>query len=140
MGLRALLFPEPPRRLAWGRQVQLVLRTIHVVAMAVLVGAVVLDSRPPGLLVWLALTGVSGLGLLAIELYRGMSFLYLGAGAAVVAKLTLLGVAHALPAIRVELYLAATAVASIGSHMNWTWRHFSLLHWRVVAKPRPKAS
>ncbi len=137
MSLKTLLFPDPPRKLGWGREAQILLRTVHVVTMAVLVGAVVLGAKPPALGVWLALVTASGVGLLAVELYRGLSFLYLGAGVAMVVKLALLAVAHALPGLKAELYLAATAVASVGSHMSWSWRHFSVVHWKVQGKRRP---
>ena len=45
---------------------------------------------------------------------------------------TLLGLGIAFPAVRFELYLAATLVASVGSHMSSSWRHFSLLHRTVL--------
>ena len=49
-----------------------------------------------------------------------------GAGWAVLLKLALIGMGSVVPALRLELYVAATVVASIGSHMPSTWRHLSL--------------
>jgi hypothetical protein len=81
-----------------------------------------------------ALTIASGLLLLGIDLWKSGAYLYQGNGAAVLLKLALLGLGQSVPAARLEWYLAATAVASIGSHMPKTWRHWSLLDRRVMEK------
>ncbi|NTV75289.1 MAG: hypothetical protein HGA66_13925 [Holophaga sp.] len=47
-------------------------------------------------------------------------------------KLALLGLGNLVPQQRLGWYLAATAVASIGSHMPGNWRHFSLIHGKVI--------
>jgi len=122
-----LLFCQPPRQLHWSRPLQVAARTVHVAAMGLLLGGIAFQAPPAQLRLHILLTVISGLLLLAIDLGKSFIFLYQGAGAAVLLKLLLIGAAHALPAWRLELYLAATAVASVGSHMNSAWRHFSLL-------------
>jgi hypothetical protein len=77
-------------------------------------------------------TVASGVGLLAVELARTGVFLYTGAGAASILKLALLGLGFAFPVARFELYLAATLLASVGSHMSGRWRHWSLLDRRTL--------
>lgn len=126
------LFCSPPRRLPGARPVQVAARTAHVVAMGLVLGGVAYQAPAGALLPPLLVTALSGLLLLGIDLAKSFVFLYQGAGAAVLLKLLLLGLGHALPAWRLELYLAATAIAAIGSHMNRTWRHFSLLHGREL--------
>lgn len=77
-------------------------------------------------------TVLSGILLLAIEVARTGVFLYQGAGVASLLKLALLGFGLAFPVARFELYLAATLVASVGSHMSGAWRHWSILDRKVL--------
>ena len=113
------------------RVLQILSRTVHVTAMALVLGGLAFDAPPERFLLPLLLTTASGVVLFAIELYRSFAFLYQGAGVATLLKLLMLGLASALPTLRFELYLSATLLASLGSHMNYYWRHFSLLHMRV---------
>lgn len=129
-----LLFPWPPRRLPWARPVQVALRTVHVAAMALVLGGLAFDVPDPRLHVAGVVTVASGVGLLAVEIARTGVFLYTGAGAASLLKLALLGLGVAFPAARFELYLAATLLASIGSHMSGRWRHWSLLDRRSLTQ------
>ena len=82
-------------------------------------------------------TVISGVLLLAIDLWKSCLFLVEGAGAGVLLKLVMLGLGNLFPESRLPWYLAAAAVASFGSHMPSAWRHFSFLEWRVMEiKPR----
>jgi hypothetical protein len=123
-------------RLPWARPVQVALRTIHIMAMGLLLGGVALGAGRERLQASILATVASGCLLLALDLAKGSSSLTQGSGAAVLLKLVLLGVGNLYPGARLEWYLAATAVASIGAHMPGSWRHFSLLEGRVV--PRMK--
>ena len=124
--------PPPPRRFRGERVVKVAARTVHIVAMALVLGGVAYAAPPRALLLPLALTVASGLLLLGTDLWKGGAYLAQGNGVAVLLKLALLALGQALPAVRFECYLAATAVASIGSHMPRTWRHWSFLHRRVI--------
>ncbi len=129
---KELLFPWPPRSLRWARPVQVALRTVHVAAMALVLGGLAFDVPDARLHAAGVVTVASGVGLLAVELARTGVFLYTGAGAASLLKLALLGLGVAFPVARFELYLAATLVASVGSHMSGSWRHWSLLDRRTL--------
>ena len=135
--LAAALFPAEPRRFPWGRPVQIGLRTVHVAAMAMVLGGLPMGGTRDTLLPWIVATVASGALLLGVDLWKSCAFLLQGAGVAVLLKLALLGLGELFPAVRFEWYLAATVVASVGSHMIGTWRHFSFLEWRVV-EPREK--
>jgi hypothetical protein len=77
------------------------------------------------LLVPIVLTVTSGLLLLvAMVAWKTLS-LAQGAGWAMFLKLGLLGLGNVFTALRFELYLAATVVTAIASHMPSAWRHFS---------------
>ena len=131
-GPGGLLFPWPPRSLRWARPVQVALRTVHVAAMALVLGGLAFDVPDARLHAAGVVTVASGVGLFVVELARTGVFLYTGAGAASILKLALLGLGFAFPVARFELYLAATLLASVGSHMSGRWRHWSLLDRRTL--------
>lgn len=131
----ALLFPEAPRRFRWARPVQLVLRSLHIAAMALVVGGIPFGADFQALRGPILLTLVSGVLLFAVDLAKDLAILTQGSGVAVLLKLGLLGLGVLQPAARLPWYLAATLVASVGSHMPGTWRHFSFLTWKVLRYP-----
>ncbi len=120
------LFPATQRPLGGLRQLQILLRSGHVLAMTVLVAQAL---GAPSTAARSALAGsgtlLTGLGLLGIELYRSGHFVHQGAGLALWAKLALLGAARWVPGLQGELLLLATLVAAWGSHMTRGWRHYS---------------
>jgi len=130
--LRERLAPRPPRTFRGARAVQVAARTVHIAAMALVLGGVAYAARERALVLPLAFTIASGLLLLGIDLWKGGAYLVQGNGVGVLLKLALLGLGQLFPAARLECYIAATAVASIGSHMPRTWRHWSFLHRRVL--------
>lgn len=133
--LLQVLCPESPRHFPWARPVQLVLRSLHIAAMALVLGAIPFGAGFHALQVPILLTVASGALLFAIDLARDAAILTQGSGVAVVVKLALLGMGVWQPASRLPWYLAATLVASVGSHMPGTWRHFSFLQWKVIKHP-----
>ncbi len=133
--LRALLFPETPRYFPWARPVQLVLRSIHIAAMALVVGGLPFGADFHTLRSAILITVASGLLLFAVDLARDLAILTQGSGVAVLLKLALLGLGALQPATRLPWYLAATLVASVGSHMPGSWRHFSFLTGQVMRYP-----
>ncbi|WP_306598149.1 hypothetical protein [Geothrix sp. 21YS21S-2] len=120
-------FPLP-----WARPFQVGLRTAHIMAMGLVLGGVALGAGHGRLKASIAATVVSGVLLFALDLAKGTTVIYQGSGVAVLLKLALLGLGNLVPQQRLGWYLAATAVASIGSHMPGNWRHFSLIHGKVI--------
>lgn len=133
--LGALLFPASPRFFPWARPAQLILRSLHIAAMALVVGAIPFGADLGQLRASILLVVASGVLLFAIDLARDMGILVQGSGVAVLLKLGLLGLGALQPAHRLPWYLAATLVASVGSHMPGAWRHFSFLRWKVLRYP-----
>ena len=130
--LARLLFPEEPRRFPAGRPIQVGLRTVHIVAMAMVLGGLGRGGTRETLLPWILATVASGVLLFGVDLWKSCAYLSQGAGVAVLLKLALLGMGNLFPEDRFGWYLAATAVASVGSHMIGAWRHFSFLEWKVL--------
>lgn len=122
----------PPSRIPGARAVQVVLRSVHIAAMALVLGGIAQGGDFEMLRAPILWTVLSGVLLLVVDLARRCLVLSQGSGAALFLKLGLLGLGNLLPAARLEWYLAATLVASIGSHMSGDWRHFSLLKGRVL--------
>ena len=112
---------------SWTRALQVGLRTVHIIAMALLLGGLGVGAGFDRLKLSILGTVLSGGLLLLVDLAKGSSVLTQGSGAAVVLKLGLLGLGNLFPGARLSWYLAATAVASIGAHMPGRWRHFPLL-------------
>jgi hypothetical protein len=118
--------PEAFRRLGLARGVQVGLRTWHIVAMAFALGGLASHGTQHDVHAAMAQSAWSGVLLLGAMIAWGSLNITQGAGWAVLAKLVLIGMGSAVPALRLELYVAATVVASIGSHMPRAWRHLSL--------------
>ncbi len=127
-----LLCPESPRHFRWARPVQLFLRSLHLAAMALVLGAIPFGADFAALRGPILATILSGLLLFAIDLARDAAILVQGSGVAVLLKLALLGIGVLQPSHRLAWYLAATLVASVGAHMSGNWRHFSFTAWKVM--------
>jgi hypothetical protein len=102
-------------------------RTVHVAAIGLLLGGIAYSAPAGALVVPIALSLASGLVLLGIDLWQTDGYFAQGRGLAVLLKLALLALGQLLPEARLGFYLAATAVASVGSHMPRAWRHWALL-------------
>ena len=102
--------------------------------MAIVLGGLAFRVPDAQLRASFLLTVASGVLLLGIEVAKSGVFLYLGAGFASILKLALLGLGQHLPEHRFAFYLAATVVASVGSHMSGAWRHYSFLDRKVLTQ------
>jgi hypothetical protein len=109
------------------------LRTVHLAAFGMLLGGHAFGVEAERLLASLYLTIGSGLGLMALEIYAvGLYWLLLGKGIMVLVKLALLLLIPFFWEVRVALLLLVVGIASVGSHMPARYRHYSLLHRRVI--------
>lgn len=111
---------------------QVLLRSAHIVAMALLLGGVARGASFEALRGPILWTVISGLLLMVLDLARRCLSLTQGSGVALLLKLALLALGNLFPAARLEWYLAATFLASVGAHMSGDWRHFDFLKGRVI--------
>jgi hypothetical protein len=109
------------------RLLQVLLRTLHIAAMGIVLGGCFLGAGYEALRIAIWVTLGSGTALLLMDLFKGPEVLLQGSGMAVLLKLSLLGFGQLLSDHRFAWYLAATLVASFGSHMPRAWRHHVLL-------------
>ncbi len=135
-GGRPVPRPRGVRSFRGERAVQIAARTVHIAAMGLVLGGVAYAVPQQRLGLPVALTIVSGLILFGVDLWKGGAYLVQGNGVAVLVKLALLGVGQFAPGQRLGWYLAATVVASVGSHMPHAWRHWSFVHGRVLEDRR----
>jgi hypothetical protein len=113
--------------MTWSRAAQVALRSVHIAAMGLVLGGIWLGGGYERLRGAILLTIASGLLLAVIDLAKGPAFLLQGSGVALLLKLALLGLGCWFAGVRLQWYLAATVVASIGSHMPGAWRQFSFI-------------
>ena len=125
--------PEQVRYVPGTRAISIALRTLHLAAFGILLGGHVFGVEPEKLLLYLSLTILSGIGLIATEVYAvGLYSFFLGKGLMVLAKLGLLLAVPVFWEQRVALLLVVVVIASVGSHMPARYRHYSVLHRRVI--------
>ena len=136
--IRYWLFPEEMRLLPGARAWSVAFRTLHLAAFGVLLGGHAFGVEAERLLPSLWLTILSGIGLIVLELYAGgLYWIFLGKGITVLVKL---GILLAIPFFwdaRVLLFLLVVGIASVSSHMPARFRHYSLLHGRVIVPGAP---
>jgi hypothetical protein len=120
------------RRPGWTRAIEIALRTSHLGAMAILVGGVHLAAGDPALPAWRALTGVTGLGLLATEVRHSRHWVYQGRGLVTLLHVAALGLLL-VPGAGARLATAlALVLGAVGSHLPKSVRKWSLRHRRIV--------
>jgi hypothetical protein len=136
MDLRALLLPDPRRRLPHARAWNVGARTVHLGATGVLVGGHFFGVPADTLLPWLYAAIASGAVMFAVELYSSFDWLTELGGLAVVLKLALLSAIPFAWSARVPMLFVVVAVAGIGSHMPGRYRHYSLRYRRVMKETK----
>src|SRR3970282_634317 len=131
--LRYWLFPERMRFLPRSRAVSIAFRPLHLAAFGILLGGHAFELHTDRLLLYLWLTILSGIGLIALEMYAvGLYWLGLGKGIMGLVKVALPLLTPFFGNARVPLLLLVGGIASVGSHMPARYRHYSLFHRGVI--------
>jgi hypothetical protein len=130
--LWVLLFPSAPRSLPYNRGISIGLRTLHLLGSTLLLGGHAFGAEPQRLVALLYLTVGSGLGLILLELYRSCDWVYQGMGVLVIVKTVITALAGLWWEQRVALLCLVVVLGSVGSHMPAAYRHYSVLHGRVL--------
>lgn len=114
------------------RALNITLRTLHLGAMAILVGGVAFDVAPGRLRVAVWATVATGVALAAMEAGLRPTWLHELRGVMTLAKVALLCAIPLVGEYRQALVLAVVAIGSVASHMPRRFRHYSLLSRRVI--------
>jgi hypothetical protein len=131
-GWRRLFRPVRPRSLPYARFCGIVFRTVHLMAISTLVGGHAFGAPVAALKPLLYVAIVTGAGLIVLESYPSLHFVFEGWGLFVIAKLVLLCLIPFMWSRRFPILLAVVAIASVGSHMPARFRHYSLLYRKVI--------
>ena len=125
--LRQWFFPEQIRFLPGARAWSIAFRTLHLAAFGLVLGGHAFSVDAEKLLAYLWLTILSGIGLIALEMYAaGLYWLFLGKGVMVLVKLGLLLAIPFFWEARVAILVLVVVIASVGSHMPSRYRHYSV--------------
>ena len=127
-----LFRPVVPTKNGYARAGKIALRTAHLIGAGILLGGHFFDAPAGELRPWLALAVASGIGLIMLEAYPSLHFLFEGWGVVTLTKLALLIVIPFAWDTRVPILFAVVALGSVGSHMPARFRHYSLLYRRVI--------
>ncbi len=129
---RSALFPAERRQLPHARWWNITARTVHIAAIGVLLGGHVFDVTAERLVPALGVAILSGLALMAIEIYPSAHWTHQVCALTVYVKVILLCSVPFAWAWRVPILLLVVAIASIGSHMPRKYRHYSIIFRRVM--------
>ena len=114
----SFLFPETPRRFPGRRQLKTVLRAVHVVCAAALLGAFLFRAPPAEQQLWLHATGVSGAIFLLFDVHETLAFILQIRGVVVMLKILLVCCLTWLTASAVWLLGGLVVVSVISSHAS----------------------
>jgi len=117
---------------AGARSVNIVVRTAHIGAMALLVGGRMFAIDGGSLRPWHALTSLTGLALLMSEASHSRHWVYQARGLIVLAHVGAFALVAAAPAWARQAIVAALVLGSVGSHLPKAVRKWSLRHRGVV--------
>jgi len=120
------------------RALNIALRTLHIAAMGVLLGGHAFDVAPERLYVSLWLVVGTGVALTALEAWPRWSWFHELRGVMTMVKVALMCAVPLVWEYRLPLLLAVVVMGSVASHMPRRFRHYSLLHRRVISQyPSP---
>ena len=131
MGLKALLFPESPRRLPGQRPANLALRALHLVGITGIAGGFLFELPRELWQVYWYLALASGIGLSLLYLASTFQWLFQLKGGVVVLKLVLLAVAVREPQWQGPLFIAIILLSALMAHAPGAVRGYN---W---CPPRP---
>jgi len=130
--LHRLFQPQEPLPIAHARLYKVTLRTAHLMAISVLVGGHAFSAPVSALKPLLYVAIATGAGMILLEAGPTLHFVFEGWGLLLLGKLVLLCCIPFAWKQRFPILLAVVAIASIGSHMPRSLRHYSLLYRRVI--------
>jgi hypothetical protein len=122
--------PEPSTAkpaIPYARVWSILLRTLHLLAISILVGGHAFNAPIGPLRPTLYLAIVSGVGMAFIEAYPSWQALFQGWGVLVLIKLALLCVVPFAWSHRFAILVVVLVIASVGSHMPKRLRHWAPL-------------
>jgi hypothetical protein len=122
-----ILFPRRHRNIPGKRWINIVLRTLHLIGTAGIGAVYLLGVTAPGWLIYLLLTILSGLAMIAVEVWSEWIWLVQVRGVAILAKLALLVAMALFPRAAALLFMLVIVISALASHAPARLRHYPLL-------------
>jgi hypothetical protein len=119
--------PTPKPAIPHARVYSIAFRTLHILAISILVGGHAFNAPAEQLRPLLYVAIVSGIGMAVIEAYPSFQSLFQGWGLLLLSTLALLCVIPFAWKYRFPILLVVVIIGSVGSHMTKKLRHYSLL-------------
>ncbi|WP_027854718.1 hypothetical protein [Marinobacterium litorale] len=132
MGIKRTLFPESSRTLPGKRYISLTLRGLHLVGVAGVAGLFLFQLPFEQWRFYGLLALVSGVLMMAVEIWGDGVWLFQLRGQAVLLKLVLLAVALIWPGTAAFNFVLIVLISAFFSHAPGKIRYYSLWHGEVV--------
>jgi hypothetical protein len=126
--MQQLPLPPPSRSIPHARIWSITFRTMHILAICILVGGHAFNAPADQLRSFLYVAILSGIGMASIEAYPSFQSLFQGWSFLLLFKLALLCVIPFAWNHRLPILVAVVIIGSVGSHMSKRLRHYSFLH------------
>ena len=127
-----MMAAKPTRALMWGltalRVYKLLARTVHLIAIAGLMGGHMFGAPLAPLRLLLYLSIITGVAMCALEAYPNRRFFYEGWALLLWLKLVVLTLVLVFWNARTPTLIVVLVIASIGSHMPRAMRHWMPFH------------
>jgi hypothetical protein len=127
-GLLPIYNPTKMRRIPHARILNITLRTLHLVAISILVGGHAFSAPIDQLRPLLYGAIITGAGMMVVEAYPSLQFLHQGWGVMLFCKLALLCTIPYFWSHRFPILIAVIVIGSVGSHMPGKLRRYSLIY------------
>src|ERR1035441_7857704 len=124
-GLFPMYFPTKMRGIPHARIWNIAFRTLHLVAISILVGGHAFGAPADQLRPLLYRAIATGAGMAVVDAYPSLQFLHQGWGVLLLFKLALLCTIPFMWSYRLPILIAVVIIGSVGSHMPKKLRHYS---------------
>ena len=125
---RVITSPREGRAIPHARYWNILFRTLHLVAISLLVGGHAFGASTGQLRLLLFGAIITGTGMVVVNAYPSFQFLHQGWGLLLLLKLAMLCVIPFAWGYRLPILIAVVVVGSVGSHLPKRFRHYSLIY------------
>jgi len=132
MEIREEIDKEKKQRPGWFRAIEILLRTGHIGATAVLFGGALFAIPFAHLISWHQAAVATGSALALLGINQSRHWPYQVRGVMAITHVGLLGLVPLYPEYRVQIFSAVLVIGSVGSHLPGGIRHWSLIHRRRI--------